>query len=323
MLKRALFGALHTLGFHALRLGAQPAQTYFAHRTLLGREPASRFMQAITPQALPQATLAQRLCEVSRHRRFSTSQDWNAKRKAEPCALLTFDDAYADFLTVAQPLLEENRIPALFFVTTAPLRQDALLWFDQVYSSFATAADAGELVMDRSVKLSLDWRNEARRVEAAVKFCAALVPLSENKRREAVEELVSILGPGNLKPTVLYLSKEQLAKLAACPGVEIGSHTVTHPNLTACSDAELKHEMVESKRELEKITGQQITTLSFPNGAWDQRVLAAARAAGYTLCFSTGGWGMGDDYVVPRVNLGWGNDSEFAVKNSPLWEHLR
>ncbi len=77
-----------------------------------------------------------------------------------------------------------------------------------------------------------------------------------------------------------YLSRGQLAELAGL-GFEIGSHAMTHRYLHDLEDAEVTSELVESKRELEAITGKPVAHFSCPGGRWDRRVSEAARAAGY------------------------------------------
>jgi peptidoglycan/xylan/chitin deacetylase (PgdA/CDA1 family) len=64
-------------------------------------------------------------------------------------------------------------------------------------------------------------------------------------------------------------------------GWEIGSHTMTHPVLTNVDAATLETELVESKRELERVSGRVCTAVSYPTGRGDARVAAAAEAAGY------------------------------------------
>jgi peptidoglycan/xylan/chitin deacetylase (PgdA/CDA1 family) len=68
--------------------------------------------------------------------------------------------------------------------------------------------------------------------------------------------------------------------------VRIGSHTVSHPHLSSLRVAELHTELALSKQVLENITGGPVTTMSFPYGSYDTRVLAAARAAGYQRLFA-------------------------------------
>jgi peptidoglycan/xylan/chitin deacetylase (PgdA/CDA1 family) len=70
-------------------------------------------------------------------------------------------------------------------------------------------------------------------------------------------------------------------------GMELGSHTLSHPDLRTLDDEELERELVGSKQAIEELTGEQCRTLAYPYGLYDQRVVRAARAAGYELAF---GW---------------------------------
>ena len=76
------------------------------------------------------------------------------------------------------------------------------------------------------------------------------------------------------------LSQPGLEALVAA-GWEVGSHTLTHRNLTTLDDAELERELAGSKRELEALLGRPCRSIAYPRGDADERVLAAAAAAGY------------------------------------------
>lgn len=76
------------------------------------------------------------------------------------------------------------------------------------------------------------------------------------------------------------LGWDELAELAA-DGWEIGSHTVTHPHLTRLDDARLATEMTDSKRAVEERIGVACTSIAYPYGDEDERVVAAAGEAGY------------------------------------------
>jgi peptidoglycan/xylan/chitin deacetylase (PgdA/CDA1 family) len=78
-----------------------------------------------------------------------------------------------------------------------------------------------------------------------------------------------------------HLSKSQLREISAA-GHEIGSHTMTHPDLTFLGEKELEYELSRSKTDLEDITGVEVKSISFPFGQWNRRVWNAALAAGYT-----------------------------------------
>ena len=83
-------------------------------------------------------------------------------------------------------------------------------------------------------------------------------------------------------------------------GMEVGSHTYTHPDLRALNDDRLEQELVESKQRLEALTETPCETLAYPFGAHDARVVDGARAAGYRLAFT---WRRGpwSPLAAPRV----------------------
>jgi peptidoglycan/xylan/chitin deacetylase (PgdA/CDA1 family) len=64
-------------------------------------------------------------------------------------------------------------------------------------------------------------------------------------------------------------------------GWEIGSHTASHPNLTAISAAQQKEELERSRAACEEALQRPCSTLAYPFGAHDDTVVEAAVAAGY------------------------------------------
>lgn len=70
-------------------------------------------------------------------------------------------------------------------------------------------------------------------------------------------------------------------------GVECQSHSMTHPRLTECSDERLADELTRSRESLEDLTGHTVTSVAYPHGAYDARVVRATAAAGYTTAYTT------------------------------------
>lgn len=64
-------------------------------------------------------------------------------------------------------------------------------------------------------------------------------------------------------------------------GWEIGSHTVTHPNLNNLSPNKLWHEVVYSKHILETILKKSVNVFSYPFGKFNKRVIRYVQQAGY------------------------------------------
>lgn len=89
-------------------------------------------------------------------------------------------------------------------------------------------------------------------------------------------------------------------------GIEIGSHAMAHEHLPRLSDAELRATLRDSKRTLEDLTGRAVTAVSYPFGEHDERVRAAAAAAGYTSGYSTQrgvNHAGADPFLLKRVNV--------------------
>lgn len=70
-------------------------------------------------------------------------------------------------------------------------------------------------------------------------------------------------------------------------GMEIGSHTESHPDLTQLSDRRLAQEVARSKDTLEEILEGRVFSFSYPAGRHDARVVDAVQAAGYSFARTT------------------------------------
>jgi peptidoglycan/xylan/chitin deacetylase (PgdA/CDA1 family) len=96
-------------------------------------------------------------------------------------------------------------------------------------------------------------------------------------------------------------------------GLEVSSHTVSHPHLPLLSDDELAAELRDSKQHLEDELGRSCTVLAYPFGECDDRVRAAAKAAGYEVAFGLPGDATGrDPFDLFRVGV-WNGDSARKV----------
>jgi peptidoglycan/xylan/chitin deacetylase (PgdA/CDA1 family) len=114
-------------------------------------------------------------------------------------------------------------------------------------------------------------------------------------------------------------------RAAASEGVEIGSHTVSHPHLPRLSDGELDRELRESKVEVEDELGAPCRHLAYPYGEEDDRVRAAARRADYDAAFAVdAGRGRSDRFGLPRLAV-YRHDTNagFRLRTSPLLRRLR
>lgn len=103
-------------------------------------------------------------------------------------------------------------------------------------------------------------------------------------------------------------------------GIEVGSHTKTHPHLPRLADSEVRSELRESRERLEDLLGKPCRFFSFPYGEHDERIRDAVRATGYLAAFALPGREKPHDvFALSRVGV-WRHTRlpRLAVKTSPL-----
>ena len=101
------------------------------------------------------------------------------------------------------------------------------------------------------------------------------------------------------------LTRAQVRRMLA-DGWELGSHTLSHPDLTAVGPERLRRELVGSREAIQREFGVTTDFFCFPYGRFDSAAKAAVRAAGY-LAATTTHRGLaspgGDPYELPRVSV--------------------
>jgi peptidoglycan/xylan/chitin deacetylase (PgdA/CDA1 family) len=168
-----------------------------------------------------------------------------------------------------------------------------------------------ELLLWQVRALSRFWTVQAT-FDDAFRSAASVFPALE-ELRVTIQIFVCTGFAGDGAPlTIPELAGDEPRELAtmtwdelrghAARGIAIGSHTITHAHLTQLSDAELRHELEDSKEAVEAELDRPCSELAYPYGEHDTRVQAAARAAGYGRAYALRG-PKGDPYSAPRVDL--------------------
>jgi peptidoglycan/xylan/chitin deacetylase (PgdA/CDA1 family) len=91
----------------------------------------------------------------------------------------------------------------------------------------------------------------------------------------------------NALDTPGYLTKEQVREMADSGYVEIASHTLNHANLSQSSYSQAYYQIIDSKKELEKIIGRTVDDFAYPYGYFTSRDEQLCGIAGYLSCVST------------------------------------
>lgn len=118
------------------------------------------------------------------------------------------------------------------------------------------------------------------------------------------------------------MTAPELRELAAA-GIELGAHTVSHPDLSLMDHAACLREMTESRDAIATLVGAPATTFAYPFCRYGEAAVSAARDAGFTAavtCEGRGGWGP---YELRRAMItgkdGWAG---FLLKAADLYQPL-
>ncbi len=110
-------------------------------------------------------------------------------------------------------------------------------------------------------------------------------------------------GPHPDAPFARIADADGIRRLHAA-GLEIGAHTVTHPDLTTLSHDDATAELRDSKLQLEELIQAPVTSAAYPYGS---PAPDAARDAGLHAAARTAGEGrFGDPFDLPRQAMGPG-----------------
>lgn len=82
------------------------------------------------------------------------------------------------------------------------------------------------------------------------------------------------------------MDRKQLSEWIGA-GHEIGSHGLTHRDLTTLPQEEARREITDSKKMLEDLFGQPIRHFCYPYGGWNDAVRSMVQEAGYETATST------------------------------------
>ncbi|HVW69856.1 MAG TPA: polysaccharide deacetylase family protein [Steroidobacteraceae bacterium] len=212
-------------------------------------------------------------------------------RKLPPDATaVTFDDGFNDTYSRAFPIMRRHGIPATVFVTTGYIDNREPFWFELVAHIVMRVAPRS-IVIPESPRPLPRGPSLAVRRRSLQSLLGILKSLPNERRtellREWTERYAALLDPA-ITDLGRPLNWHEIDEMAAA-GIEFGSHTVTHPNLTTVSDEQLSWELSESRRTLEQRLHREVRTLAYPIGtrsAYDSRVLEATRRCGFGLAAS-------------------------------------
>ncbi len=121
-----------------------------------------------------------------------------------------------------------------------------------------------------------------------------------------------------------HMNIEQLSDLISS-GWVLGSHSLSHPDLTMVPKKTLLREVGDSKKKLEDMFGVEVPYFAYPYGKYNMEVIEAVRNSGYIYGFCSKPWmRVFDPMTIPRQSI-YLIDIFLSLRldqGNPLWKPL-
>lgn len=195
---------------------------------------------------------------------------------------VTLDDGYRDNLTVALPVFERFGVPFTVYVTPGLLDGTVDPWWYSLQTLLLTRTEA---YLPGSPTTPLPCDTPAGR-EAAYRALYRHVVDAGAGRQAALDAIWSAHGlDGPPAPASgLFLTWDELRRLAAHPLATIGAHTLTHPRLIWLDPTGIVAELRGSRERLEREIGRPVRHVAYPHGSerdMPAGIATLAREAGF------------------------------------------
>jgi peptidoglycan/xylan/chitin deacetylase (PgdA/CDA1 family) len=181
--------------------------------------------------------------------------------------VLNFDDGYRDNYLYAFPILKKYNITATIFLAAGFIGTKEQFWWDIVAdiilgSSHLKGKEIEKMDMIDGINDSLQKISPKER-NIKIEVIRKKLEFSENDRGER-----EILNWEEIKEMSRY-------------GIEFGSHTLTHPDLTLLGKDGLIREISMSKQVLEGALGKEILGFAYPHGFYNDDVKKIVTESNY------------------------------------------
>ncbi len=202
--------------------------------------------------------------------------------------VLTFDDGYKNNYKYAFPLLKKFNFPATIFLTTGFIDQTTFIWPDRLEFIIDHAVNKDINFQWQDDKLTLALKTNAEKMTTIRFFKEYLKSLPESDRLAFLDELQKFLKIeytwDKIPPVLLPLSWDEIREMRASGLIAFGSHTVTHPILSKCTNEQQRKEIELSHIRIKEELAEECKLFAYPNGQpfdYNQYTVQLLKERGY------------------------------------------
>ena len=213
---------------------------------------------------------------------------WREGRRELPprAVLLTCDDGLLNCLTDMLPVLQQEKVKCLFFVTGASAEESrTMLWYEELFLLFLRAPAGHFEISSEGVLIQGDLGSREQRRAVWWNSVKRLSQVDSGKRKLFLARRTDSIWrnaerdfeQGNSASCRRFglLTRAELQQLASA-GMTIGAHTLSHPMLSQLPPELAYVEIFESRMRLESVLEKPVWAFAYPFG--DPQSVNAASA---------------------------------------------
>lgn len=177
---------------------------------------------------------------------------------------ITFDDGHQDFYQNAWPILKKYQIPASLYITTGFINNDVWLWPDLLKYTILNAKNKSITVHPLG-ELSLTENDVVASWHRLGDYCLTLPEVAREKFIKQLAVLGDINPPATPVSPFLPVTWNQLKEMVN-DGLDVGSHTITHPILNSIDSSRIRDELAGSAAMISNKLNIVPKGICYPNG---------------------------------------------------------
>ena len=228
---------------------------------------------------------------------------------------ITFDDGYADNVTVVEPILDALQLPATLFVTTGNITSQREYWWDELerITESPRFPQAGNVSEGQA---SVVWGQPEEQAPTGVtvqrdgnadpyrELWQQLYFAGVDERDIALEALGALAGDsGRARPSHRPATWTELSQWHKAPHLQVGLHTRSHLALPSFAPTVQENEIDGGRADLCEYLGEPLKLLAYPYGNHDAVTRGVAHDLGLDGALTTASGAthpIHDRYQIPR-----------------------
>ncbi len=223
---------------------------------------------------------------------------------------ISFDDGFKNNFTIAAPILNKLKIPAIFYICPKSISKKKMFWVDQIETCIDKCKKSKIKINSLSSK-NIYLNNIKKKISLIKKIKKICKNLNIKKKDDMIKILKKVT---SVEPDIKSSKNYELADWKIIKRISknnlftLGGHSLEHDILTKMNMKELDNNITKTIAIIKNKTGVNIEHFSYPEGKFNNNVIkylkknnikSAPIATGLKNTHNT------DLYKIKRVMVGF------------------